>query len=211
MRILADIVQGNLTPPHEAETRVPEQISRACMIALALEPEQRFQGARAFAQRLRSAALLDHVEVATEEAVCEFVRSCGVHEHARRQNARLENDEETVVEAPPPRAREPAKTRTGRSTKLVWFAAAVALAGLVSWPLLSTHLGASPNRAQLPPGATPHLAVDPPLPPEPVPNSEELARAEAPPATDGDESPESARKRTSHRSPKPRMYHPRGL
>jgi hypothetical protein len=205
VRVIADILQGNIEPPKRVASDIPDAVSDACMRALRLEPERRFQTAREFVTRLRAAALLAQVDVADSDAIRGFVQQSGVEAYRSRQNLRLQDEEQTLLEPPPDVGAASPATSRAPSRRVLYAAAALVTGALALIPVLASSSGKSVQVAPtLPdPIELPELIIEP----SPVIDLAELARTarDAQSSLDGDGV--SKKVKTAEKE----MYHPKGL
>ncbi len=71
--LIFKVLEGATRSPRELRPEVPYHVDRACMKALALDPNERFQSAGEFAEALEEAAELDGVRVASSRTLAAFV------------------------------------------------------------------------------------------------------------------------------------------
>lgn len=207
VRVLSDILQGNIRPPHVIDPTLPEALSDACMRALALDPEKRFPTAEAFAKGLRAAASIAEVDVADNDAVRDFVATSGVAAYAKRNAQKLHEEEETIVEPAP--ATPPAEIATTGTAarrfagRWTWAVAALLALGsfvMFSWPEPAPMVVPTASRFVL---EEPLLLVEP----APVLDVDQLARTDEPSSDTGPMEAPQRRKRDASK----RVYHPKGL
>lgn len=214
VRVLADILKGNLRAPIEIARTVPEGVSAACMRALALDPENRFRSARDFGDGLGAAAHHARIDIATNAELRQFIQRSGVEEYSNSTRRHLSEEEETFAEKT---LRDPISIRPNarKPPPRKWLYAA-ALGVLLTGG--ATYFVFAPQSASSNESLAGAMASDLPAPPsKPL-----VVEAKAPPEaaqmarSASDETDETQEKPPEpplapRRRPKKRMYHPPGL
>lgn len=213
--VLADIMAGNVTSPKTWVDTLPDPIAAVCLKALALDPEARFESAKAFASALRRAAQESQLELAEADDLAEAIAQSTALELARanravlNQEASLGTDEVTVLDralSPPSRQKpKAAKLKLGLAFAL---GVSVGLLGL-SYALFTPKSGESLFEAASDPVVGLQVTALPSLPEAPSSEGQpERARASDSATPEGAPAPH---RKSRAPAPSSTMYHPSGL
>lgn len=205
VRVLGDILKGNLRSPRHVNPAVPQEISDVCMCALSLAPEERYQTAEAFVEALESAAAAASITIARRTDIRDFLSASSVAEYAKATALRLNEDEQTLIERPQVLSASQSEPKSEPSRKW-WYAAAglALLAAAALYPLF----GLGPELRSETPLAVPIEEPSLILEQVPVLDTERLARFLQSPSSNADA--ESAEQKATP-SRRGNMYHPNGL